>query len=94
MNWFDNMFGHWAPWLTKIATVSASIVITLMIVGLCCMPIIRGYVMKTVGVTQMPVRYDAHMVLYDSQISIDPESTTEEDRMWRPIPPTAAGLTL
>ena len=58
------------------------------------MPILQGYVMKTVDVTQMPVRYEAPLVLYDSQILIDPESTTEEDRPWRPVPPTAEGLTL
>ena len=26
MNWFDKMFGRWAPWLTTIGTVLASIV--------------------------------------------------------------------
>ena len=27
------------------------------------LPILQGYVMKTVGVTQMPVRYEAPLVL-------------------------------
>ena len=62
--------------------------------GLCCMPILRGYVMKTVGVTQMPVRYEAPLVLYHSQDLMDPESTTEEHQPWRPVTPTAEGLTL
>ena len=53
-----------------------------------------GYVMKTVGVTQMPVRHEAPLVSYHSQDSMDLESTTGEDRPWRPVPPTAEGSTL
>ena len=46
------------------------------------LPILQGYVMKTVGVTQMPVRYEAPLVLSHSHIEIwiDLENTTEEDR--------------
>ena len=50
--------------------------------------------MKTVGVTQMPVRYEAALVLYHSQDLIDPESMMEEDQPWQPVTPTTEGLTL
>ena len=70
-----------APLVDKILTVLTSIVITLMILGLCCVPILRGYVRRTVGVIQMLVRNEAPLFLYHSQDLIDLASTTEEDRL-------------
>ena len=68
------------PLVNKIVTVLTSIVITHD-----CGVILRGYVMGTLGVIQMLVRYEAPLILYHSQDLIDPENTTGEDRLWRPI---------
>ena len=50
--------------------------------------------MKTVSGNQMLVRYEASLVLYNSQTPMDLEDTMEEDQVWRPVPPTAEGSTL
>ena len=88
-NWFDK-FGQWFKRI-DIALISA--VIALMIVGLCCMSIFRGCIMKTVSGNQMLVRYEAPLVLYQLQNPTDQDSAPENP-VWRPVLPTAEGLTL